>query len=37
MAARSQFTANAFTETVLDRGIRLSMDGKRSWRDNVFV
>lgn len=33
----SQFTAEAFTEAVLSRGIRLSMDGKGSWRDNVFV
>ncbi len=33
----SQFTANAFTQAVLGRGIRLSMDGKGSWRDNVFV
>ncbi|AWV05403.1 IS3 family transposase (plasmid) [Burkholderia sp. JP2-270] len=33
----SQFTANAFTEAVLGRGILLSMDGKGSWRDNVFV
>jgi len=33
----SQFTANAFTEAVLGRNIRLSMDGKGSWRDNVFV
>lgn len=33
----SQFTANAFTEAVLSRGIRLSMDGKGAWRDNVFV
>ncbi|WP_420483148.1 IS3 family transposase [Burkholderia cepacia] len=33
----SQFTANAFTEALLGRGIRLSMDGKGSWRDNVFV
>ncbi|QRR07583.1 transposase family protein [Burkholderia sp. MS455] len=33
----SQFTANAFTETVLGRGIRLSTDGKGSRRDNVFV
>ncbi|NTX19657.1 IS3 family transposase [Burkholderia cepacia] len=33
----SQFTANAFTGAVLGRGIRLSMDGKGSWRDNVFV
>jgi putative transposase len=33
----SQFTATAFTEAVLIRGIRLSMDGKGAWRDNVFV
>ena len=33
----SQFTAGAFTAAVLGRGIRLSMDGKGSWRDNVFV
>ena len=33
----SQFTAGAFTEVVLGRGVRLSMDGKGSWRDNVFV
>ncbi len=33
----SQFTASAFTEAVQSRGIRLSMDGKGSWRDNVFV
>ncbi len=33
----SQFTAGAFTEAVLGRGIRLSMDGNGAWRDNVFV
>ncbi len=33
----SQFTAGAFTEAVLGRGIRLSTDGKGSWRDNGFV
>jgi putative transposase len=33
----SQFTATDFTEAVLSRGIRLSMDGKGAWRDNVFV
>nr|WP_155623965.1 IS3 family transposase [Burkholderia territorii] len=33
----SQFTATAFTGAVLDRGIKLSMDGKGAWRDNVFV
>ncbi|MGZ7179038.1 IS3 family transposase [Burkholderia gladioli] len=33
----SQFTATAFTDAVLNRGIKLSMDGKGAWRDNVFV
>ncbi|RQS03505.1 IS3 family transposase [Burkholderia sp. Bp8998] len=33
----SQFTAGSFTEAVLCRGVRLSMDGKGAWRDNVFV
>ena len=33
----SQFTAEDFTEAVLKRGCRLSMDGRGAWRDNVFV
>jgi putative transposase len=33
----SQFTAEEFTDAVLSRGCRLSMDGKGAWRDNVFV
>lgn len=33
----SQFTSTAFTETLLDQDIRISMDGKGTWRDNVFV
>lgn len=33
----SQFTSQAFTETLKARGIRISMDGKGCWRDNVFV
>ena len=33
----SQFTAEEFTHAVLSRGVRLSMDGKGAWRDNVFV
>lgn len=33
----SQFTAIEFTEAVLSRGCRLSMDGRGAWRDNVFV
>ena len=32
----SQFTANTFTEAVLSRGCKLSMDGRGAWRDNVF-
>ena len=33
----SQFTALEFTDAVLARGCRLSMDGRGAWRDNVFV
>ncbi len=33
----SQFTADEFTQAVHARGCRLSMDGRGSWRDNVFV
>lgn len=33
----SQFTAIEFTTAVLDRGCKLSMDGRGAWRDNVFV
>jgi len=33
----SQFTSQAFTQLLAGRGIRLSMDGKGAWRDNVFV
>ena len=33
----SQFTADEFTNAVLSRGCKLSMDGKGAWRDNVFV
>jgi putative transposase len=32
-----QFTSTSFTETLLDQDIRISMDGKGAWRDNVFV
>ena len=32
-----QFTSLEFTELLKDSGIRISMDGKGSWRDNVFV
>ena len=33
----SQFTSAAFTGVLLDNAIRISMDGRGSWRDNVFV
>ena len=33
----SQFTAEEFTRVVLERGAKLSMDGRGAWRDNVFV
>jgi putative transposase len=33
----SQFTSLDFTSTLADRGIKISMDGRVSWRDNVFV
>jgi putative transposase len=33
----SQFTSAAFTSVVLDHGIRISMDGRGCWRDNIFV
>jgi putative transposase len=33
----SQFTSNAFVEKIESNGIKVSMDGKGCWRDNVFV
>jgi putative transposase len=33
----SQFTGIDFTRVLLDAKIAISMDGKGSWRDNVFV
>ena len=33
----SQFTSEAFTGVLTKNGIAISMDGKGSWRDNVFV
>ncbi len=33
----SQFTSGAFTGLLHGHGIRVSMDGKGCWRDNVFV
>jgi putative transposase len=33
----SQFTSEAFTGVLIKNGVAISMDGKGSWRDNVFV
>jgi putative transposase len=33
----SQFTAQAFTESLRSRNIAISMDGKGRWLDNVFI
>jgi putative transposase len=33
----SQFTSVDFTRVLIDNKIAISMDGKGSWRDNVFV
>jgi putative transposase len=33
----SQFTDSDFVKLIKDNGILISMDGKGSWRDNVFV
>ena len=33
----SQFTSAAFTGLLSENAIRISMDGRGSWRDNVFI
>jgi putative transposase len=33
----SQFTSAAFTDTLMAAGIRISMDGRGRWMDNVFI
>ena len=33
----SQFTSAPFTGMLQDQAIRISMDGRGAWRDNVFV
>lgn len=33
----SQFTGKAFTDVLNDHGIKISMDGKGRWMDNVFI
>lgn len=32
-----QFTSTEFTQKLLDHGVRISMDGKGRWVDNVFI
>ena len=33
----AQFTSSAFTGLLLEHGIRIRMDGRGCWRDNIFV
>ncbi len=33
----SQFTSDAFTDILLHNNIRISMDGRNRWRDNIFI
>ena len=33
----SQFTSLAFTQVLKDAGVRISMDGRGQWRDNIMV
>ena len=33
----AQFTSSAFTEVVERNGVKISMDGKGRWLDNVFI
>ena len=33
----SQFTSPRFTEVLTDAGVRISMDGRGRWMDNVFI
>lgn len=32
-----QFTSEGFTDVLKDHGVRISMDGKGRWMDNVFI
>ena len=34
---RSQFTSPAFTQVLKDHNIKIFMDGKRAWMNNVFI
>jgi len=33
----SQFTGSAFTGALIEAGVRISMDGRGRWMDNVFI
>jgi len=33
----SQFTSAAFTSVLIEAGVRISMDGRGRWMDNVFI
>ena len=33
----SQYTSNIFTDCVLNNGIKMSMDGRGRWADNIFI
>ncbi|EIA1343614.1 IS3 family transposase [Vibrio parahaemolyticus] len=33
----SQFTSTEFTQKLIDHGVRISIDGKGRWVDNVFI
>lgn len=33
----SQFTSAVFTEALTSQGVTISMDGRGSWRDNIFI
>jgi len=33
----SQFTSDAFTNVLKEANVRISMDGKGRWRDNIMI
>jgi len=33
----TQFTSAAFTDVLTTAGVRISMDGRGRWMDNVFI
>ncbi len=36
-ATKSQLTSLAFTGLLKDNGVRISLDGRDAWMDNVFI